>query len=638
MNQQATPQEVLKQYWGYDAFRPLQEEIIQSVLDGKDTLALLPTGGGKSLCYQVPALCQEGITIVISPLIALMKDQVYHLKEKGIAAEAIYSGMHFKDIDRILDNCVYGGVKLLYLSPERLGTELAIERIKKMKVNLLAVDEAHCISQWGYDFRPSYLQIAEIREWLPDTPVLAVTATATSTVVVDIQEQLEFKKENVLQKSFKRDNLAYVVLEEENKLEKLLEIFQKIKGTGVVYVRSRRKTKEIAYFLQRKGIGAIEYHAGLEMDTRNKRQQDWLSGKTRIMVATNAFGMGIDKSNVRAVVHLDLPDSLEAYFQEAGRGGRDGLKAYAVLLYQPVDKENLLRNFSHSFPEMSELRRTYQALGSYFQLAVGGGLGNAYDFDLVAFSKTYQMEPLRVFSCLKVLEKEEWIVLTDAVFIPSQLRVLVNKEELYAYQISHKQYDLVLKTILRTYQGAFQSFVKIREQQIAQFLKVPISDLIRAFEKLSADGIINYKPKKDKPQLIFVKERVDGINLSIDQKRYQTLKSRQEERIHKAIAYAEQDLCRQQQLLHYFGEMDAEECGTCDVCLGRNKEDLSDQEFQAYKDKIMEYLQGSALPLKELIDSFSPKHRERAIRVLQYLLDEQVLEQKANKIEIVSKG
>ncbi|MCB0586106.1 MAG: ATP-dependent DNA helicase RecQ, partial [Phaeodactylibacter sp.] len=416
-----SPLEILKKYWGYDGFRPLQEDIIRSVLEGKDTLALMPTGGGKSICYQVPALCREGICIVVSPLIALMKDQVENLKQRNIPAEAIYSGMHYRDIDRILDNCVYGNIKLLYLSPERLTTELARVRIQKMKASLLAVDEAHCVSQWGYDFRPPYLQIAEMREVLPGVPILALTATATPEVARDIQEKLAFRQENLLQKSFERPNLSYSVLHEEDKLKKLAEILHRVPGSGIVYVRSRRRTKEIARYLQRQKIRADFYHAGLDTEERSRKQEEWMNNKSRVVVSTNAFGMGIDKPDVRVVVHMELPDSLEAYFQEAGRAGRDGRKSYAVLLYNDSDRQNLERRFEQSFPGLKEVQRVYRALGSYFQLATGSGEGQSFDFEIVEFARNFQIKIVQAYSCLKILEQAGWIVLTDAVFVPSSL-------------------------------------------------------------------------------------------------------------------------------------------------------------------------------------------------------------------------
>lgn len=628
----AKPSQILKKYWGFDVFRPLQLEIIQSVLDGKDTLALLPTGGGKSICFQVPALCQEGICIVISPLIALMKDQVFNLRKREIPAAAIYAGMHSKEIDRIFDNCVYGINKLLYLSPERLITDLAQERLRQMKVNLLAVDEAHCISQWGYDFRPPYLEIAEIRALFPNIPVLALTATATREVVNDIQDRLSFKSKNVFQKSFSRNNLSYVVLNEEGKFDKLLDILQKVKGSGVVYVRNRRKTKEIAQFLLQKGISADFYHAGLQPDERSDKQDAWIANKTRIMVSTNAFGMGIDKPDVRVVVHMELPDSLEAYFQEAGRVGRDGEKAYAVLLYNQNDKLSLEKNYELAFPELDEIRRVYQALGSYYQLANGGGKGVSYDFDIIAFTKNFQLEPIKTLNALKALEQAGWLTLNEAVFTPSSLQVKVTKEELYDYQLRHPKLDPVLKTILRSYQGAFGNFINIREAQIAGILKVDTGDLIRALELLHKDNIIEYLPKTDKPQLTFLEERVEAAALTIDYDLYRFRKTRHWDRIQKAIAYAENEVCRSRQLLNYFGEQNDQDCGVCDVCLARKKAELTNADFDVMKSKIQEWTSMEGLLPETIVKKFPSNLQDKALQVLNYLMDEGFLIQKEGKI------
>ncbi|MCO6487948.1 MAG: RecQ family ATP-dependent DNA helicase [Phaeodactylibacter sp.] len=626
------PSDILKQYWGYDSFRPLQEDIIRSVLDGRDTLALMPTGGGKSICFQVPALCREGICIVVSPLIALMKDQVENLQKRNVPAAAVYSGMHYRDIDRILDNCAYGNTKLLYLSPERLTTDLARARIRKMNVNLLAVDEAHCVSQWGYDFRPPYLQIPEIRELVPEAPILALTATATPEVARDIQEKLAFRKENLLQKSFARANLSYSVLYEEDKLKKLADILRRVPGTGVVYVRSRRRTKEIAGYLSRQGVSADYYHAGLDAGERAKKQDAWMAGRKRVIVSTNAFGMGIDKADVRVVVHMELPDSLEAYFQEAGRAGRDGKKAYAVLLYHAADRLNLERQFEQSFPELKEVRRIYRALGSYFQLAVGGGEGQSYDFDIVEFARNFQINIVEAFNCLKILEQAGWIVLTEAVFVPSSLMIKVSKDALYDYQLRHPKMDRLLKAILRTYQGAFNHPINLRESQLARFLKMPVAGLRNALQKLASDGIVEYQPQKDTPQVIFIKERVDADNLLIDRSLYKFRKNRQYERIQKAIAYAETPVCRSRQLLAYFGETDAPKCGICDVCTGRTKAELSTDDFERYKEKIELLLKDEPLALEQVVESFAPGRQEQVLRALGYLLDEGFLEQQGEKL------
>ena len=621
------PLEVLQKYWGYAEFRPLQEPIIHSVLEGNDSLALLPTGGGKSICFQVPALCKEGICIVVSPLIALMKDQVQQLQKRQIAAEAIFSGMHYRDIDRILDNCIYGNTKLLYLSPERLGTDLVKERIKRMNVNLLAVDEAHCVSQWGYDFRPAYLKIAEIRSIIPNTPVLALTATATEEVVEDIQSKLEFKEERVFQKSFFRPNLAYVVLQEENKEAKLIDILTKVKGSGVVYVRSRKRTKEVAYLLRKKGIQADFYHAGVESEERSKRQEAWIQNKIRVMVCTNAFGMGIDKPDVRSVVHLELPDSLEAYFQEAGRAGRDGRKAFAILLYNDGDRRRLERNYESSFPSFEEMRQVYRALGSYFQLAVGGGAGDSYDFDIIAFTQKFQLNLVKTYNALKTLEKDGWIVLTESVFIPSSMKILVAKDELYDYQLKHPKLDPVLKTILRTYQGAFNHYINIREKQLAKFLKISPMALGNALKILQQDRIIEYRPAKDTPQIIFLQDRLDADNLNFDLERYNFRKKRGKNRIIKAIAYASQPRCRSQQLLAYFNEKEAKPCGICDVCLGRTSTDLHVETYTTLKKKIQQILSKEVLPLEQVVESFAPKREFQVLKAMEYLLDEGFIEQ-----------
>jgi len=628
-----SPLEILQQYWGHQQFRPLQGEIIQSVLDGADTLALMPTGGGKSICFQVPALCREGICIVVSPLIALMKDQVHNLQQRNIPAVAIYSGMRYQDIDRILDNCIYGNTKLLYLSPERLRTDMAIERIRRMNVNLLAIDEAHCVSQWGYDFRPPYLEIPEIREVMPKVPVLALTATATQQVVEDIQEKLAFRKgSKVFQKSFSRENLSYSVLQEDSKVEKLADILTKVRGSGVVYVRSRKRTQDIAAFLKQRNISADFYHAGLEPEVRSAKQDAWISNKARVMVSTNAFGMGIDKPDVRIVVHMDLPDSLEAYFQEAGRAGRDEKKAYAVLLYNENDRESLEEQYEVAFPEIEHIRQVYQALGSYFQLATGSGEGESYDFDLTGFCKNYPFKPIKVLSCLKVLEHAGWLVLTEAVFIPSTLRILVSKEELYDYLLRHPKLDRVIKAILRTYQGAFLHDIHVREGQLANFLNTSKEALGRSLDLLHKDGIIDYAPQKEKPQIVFIKERVNAAVLNIDHKLYAFRKNRHLERIRKAIAYAETPVCRSRQLLHYFGQTVDKNCGICDVCTGRTRAEIDGDQFEAYRTRIQALLQQKALSLAEVVQAFPPAQEEKVLTAITYLVDEGFLEQEGGKL------
>ncbi len=627
-----TPHQVLKRFWGFDDFRSMQLEIINSVLKGEDTLALLPTGGGKSICFQVPALCRPGICIVVSPLIALMKDQVYNLQKRGIPAVAIYSGMHYKDIDRTLDNCIYGQIKFLYLSPERLMTDLAQERIKKMNVNLIAIDEAHCISQWGYDFRPPYLEIAKIRLIHPQTPFLALTATATPEVVIDIQERLEFRKKNVFQKSFRRDNLSYAVLEEANKLEKMLDILRKVSGSSVVYVRNRKHTKDAAQFLQRNRISADFYHAGLSNEIRSQKQEDWINNKIRVMVSTNAFGMGIDKPDVRTVIHLSLPDSLEAYFQEAGRAGRDGEKAYAILLYQNEDKEDLERQFELSYPEFAEIRRVYQALGSYFQLAVGSGMGESFDFDLLDFCKYYKFNPTTTFNALKILMQEGWLFLTEAVFIPSSLMVKATKEELYDYKLRNRGFENLITTILRTYHGAFNNFVNINEKQLANFLKIEASRLRQNLTTLERDGIIEYRPFKEMPQIIFTQPRTDVKNLTIDKKRYDFLKNRQENRINAAIEYGSKIQCRNQLLLTYFGEKEVEPCGKCDVCTNRHSDEMNENQFAYYQNTIQRILSEAPISKIQLAQRFPAHEYKKVVKVVQMLSEQEQLYLKNEKL------
>lgn len=621
------PHDILRQYWGYDAFRPLQEEIIHSALGGHDTLALLPTGGGKSICYQVPALCREGVCIVVSPLIALMKDQVLNLRKRGIAAAAIYSGMSRREVDIVFENACQGAYKLLYVSPERLQTDLARERIRRMNVNLLAVDEAHCISQWGYDFRPPYLQIADLRVLLPAVPILALTATATQEVVKDIQEKLAFRTPRVFQQSFQRTNLSYSVLYETHKHAKMLDVFRRVPGTGIVYVRSRGETKEVAEFLRKNGISAELYHAGLTHEERNARQEAWINNRVRVMVCTNAFGMGIDKPDVRCVVHLGLPDSLEAYFQEAGRAGRDGNKAYAVLFYVSADAQGLRFHVQAAFPEMALIRRVYQALGNFSQLAVGGGAGESFDFDFNLFCATYKLELAPTHAALRLLEQEGWIVVSDAAALPSRVHITAARETLYDYQIRNKQADMVIKVLLRAYPGVHQDFVEISEPTLAKYANMPAETLQQVLQSAEKEGILHYEPRHESTRLAFARERVAAENLTIDQKKYQLRKSRAEVRVESAIRYAETLRCRSRQLLAYFGEEDAPACGICDVCTGRNKSELDNDEFDRYASKIREVLRHEPLRFEQILEAFAMKRHEAVAKTLGYLLDEKMLEE-----------
>ncbi len=618
----SSPLEILQKYWGYDAFRPLQEDIVRSALDGRDTLALLPTGGGKSICFQVPTLCRPGICLVISPLIALMKDQVHNLDRRGIPAAAIYSGMSYRQIDMVFENACNGQYKFLYVSPERLQTPMARERIKRMNINLLAVDEAHCVSQWGYDFRPPYLQITEIRALIPKVPLLALTATATAEVLEDVQDKLGFRERNVFRQSFVRSNLSYSVLYEDKKREKLIDILRRVPGTGIVYARSRGETKEIAHFLTQKGVNADFYHAGLPGDERSAKQEAWVAGKTRIIVSTNAFGMGIDKPDVRIVVHLNLPDTLEAYFQEAGRGGRDGQKSYATLLYAPGDGATLRFHLQSAFPALELVRRVYQALGSHTQLAIGAGLGESFDFDLANFCQTFRFDQAPTHAALRLLELEGWIFLSDASASPARAHVTATREALYDYQIRNKQADTILKTLLRAYPGMQSDFVDISEMVVAKYAKLPLEVVQHVLLNAQKEGMILYEPRKERPQLTFTRERVAAENLIIDLQKFNLRKQRAEVRVEHAIRFAETQHCRSQQLLAYFGEPDSKICGICDVCTGRHKVELPVSTFESYEKKIREILRHEPLPLEEILQGFALKRQDVVAQVLNYLVSE----------------
>jgi len=615
-------QQILTKYWGFSAFRPLQEDIIRSVMSGNDTLALLPTGGGKSLCYQVPALAMDGMCLVISPLIALMKDQVDGLKSKGIAAAAVHSGMHPDEQERVLSNARFGAIKLLYISPERLATERIRELLRKTRINLLAIDEAHCVSQWGYDFRPPYLKIADIRPFMQGTPLLALTATATPKVVKDIQEKLQFRRENVIRVSFDRKNLTYLVLKEEDKPGRLLKILNKVKGSGIIYVRNRRETKLIAEFLKKNRISADYYHAGLLQKVRDQKQNAWISEKTRIMVSTNAFGMGIDKHNVRVVIHMDLPDCLEAYFQEAGRAGRDEKQAYAVLLYENADIIEARKNLSQTFPELSTIRSVYQALGNYFQIPVGSGRDEMFDMDLPAFASEYKFRPLIAYNAMKFLEKEGYLMLSDAMHRPSRIYVKADKETLYRFQVENEFYDLLLKTILRSYTGVMTEFVGFSEAELARRTGLTAENLLMHLKRLEKMKIIDYTPASDKPQLVYLDERLDGKDIRISPVYYQDRLTEASRRLEAMICYAESiKKCRSQILLEYFGEKSTKRCGRCDVCLERNKLGLNEMEFDGIVKIIKPILKSGPADAEQLVNAASDFHEDKVILVLRFLID-----------------
>lgn len=613
--------EILQKYWGHQAFRPLQQDIISSVLDGKDSLALLPTGGGKSICFQIPAMVKDGICIVISPLIALMKDQVENLKSKGIEAIAIYAGMGKREIDILLDNCIYGKIKFLYLSPERLLSDLVRVRISYMNVNLIAVDEAHCISQWGYDFRPPYQQISKLREILPDVPILALTATATDFVRKDILEKLEMKDPQIFVKSFARDNLSYVVFGHEDKYKKLINICKNVKGTGLVYVRNRRETAEVSNFINRNQIKADFYHAGLDREVRFKKQEEWKQDKTRIMVATNAFGMGIDKADVRFVVHLDLPESLEAYYQEAGRGGRDEKKSFAVLLAHQSDILNLEARYINSFPSADEIRKTYHYLGNYFQLAFGAGEGITFTFDVADFCKRFNISVLKTISALKFLEHDGYITLSESVFLPSRLMFIVGHEDVYRFQIENKAYDYVIKTILRSYGGAFDGFVKINEANLAKKIGASYKEVIALLNKLQSIELLTYIQQTDQPQLQFVRARIDMEHFDLDVKYLELRKEILLNQVNAVISYASTNTCRSIQLLSYFDEHNAVKCGVCDVCLAEKRAENESNISAKIEYEIISLLQQQSLGLDDLVTNARFGTENERLTYIQELLD-----------------
>lgn len=613
--------QILNKYWGYTKFRPLQHEIICSIGNGTDTLALMPTGGGKSITFQVPALATNGICIVVTPLIALMKDQVENLKARGIKAVAIYTGLTRHEIDIALENCVHDtNLKFLYCSPERLGTELFKTRVKQMKVNLLAIDESHCISQWGYDFRPSYLRIAEIRQLIPQVPVLAVTATATPDVVDDIQERLNFKQKNVFKKSFERKNLVYLVRQVEDKEKYLLKIAQSINGTGVVYVRNRARTKDIATILQQNGITADYYHAGLTNELRDQKQTLWKKGKCRIMVATNAFGMGIDKADVRFVVHVDMPDTLEAYFQEAGRGGRDEKQAFAILLYHPSDKTKLEQRAQATFPPTDDIRRVYDALGNFLQIPVGAGKNMSYDFNIAQFAKNYKLSILLIHNSINILQTCGYIELSEEIDNPSRLMFLVNRDDLYKYQVKNTNEDIFIKLLLRSYEGMFTEYRPINEDELAKRAGTNRQVIYNYLLKLSRDKIINYIPQKKLPQIFYTAERLDTKSLVFTKEQYHDRKERYINRINSVIQYATHNKCRSQQLLQYFGDNTADRCGVCDICSERNELGLSKYQFDLILADIKKLVQSKAYTTTDLIDNIKQKP-EKTIKVIRWLLD-----------------
>ena len=615
---------ILKQYWGYDRFRGIQEDIIDSISKNKDTLGLMPTGGGKSITFQVPALAKEGMCLVITPLIALMKDQVQNLKKRGIKALAIYSGMSRQDIIITLENCIFGNYKFLYISPERLDTEIFRTKLRKMHISMITVDESHCISQWGYDFRPAYLKIAEIRELLPDVPVLALTATATPEVVKDIQARLHFRHKNVFRMSFERNNLAYIVRKTENKTAELLHILRSMPGSAIVYVRNHRRTKEITELLNNEHITADFYHAGLDDATKDIRQHRWQSGESRVMVATNAFGMGIDKPDVRIVIHMDLPDSIEAYFQEAGRAGRDGQKAYAVILYAKSDKTTLHKRIPDTFPEKEYIRDVYEHLQYYYQMAMGDGLDCVREFNIEDFCRKFKYFPVPVDSALRILTQAGYLEYTAEQDSTSRILFTIRRDELYRLREMGEDMDRLIQAVLRSYTGVFTDYTYINEDSLAIRTGLTRRQIYEMLVHLAKLRIVSYIPHKKTPYIIYTRERVEAQRIHISPEVYEHRKARYETRINAMLDYVTNDtVCRSRMLLDYFGERNEHNCGQCDTCISlRSKSKVSEQpDREALCTKVCGILSRESLTPAGLLKQL-PMDKELLTEILHRLSDE----------------
>ena len=618
--------EILKQHWGYDNFRGIQEEIIQSIGQGKDTLGLMPTGGGKSITFQVPALAKEGLCIVITPLIALMKDQVRNLKERGIKAVAVYSGMTREEILVALENCIFGDYKFLYVSPERLDTEIFQTKLRRMNICMITVDEAHCISQWGYDFRPAYLKIAEIRQMLPEVPILALTATATPEVVNDIRLKLGFREGGqTFRMSFERKNLAYIVRHTEDKQKELIHILQKIQASAIVYTRNRKRTREITELLTANNISATFYHAGLSNEAKDQRQKSWLTGESRVMVSTNAFGMGIDKPDVRIVIHIDMPDSPEAYFQEAGRAGRDGQKAYAVLLYAKSDKVNLNKRISYTFPDKEYIRKVYEDINFFFQMAMGDGAGCTFAFNIDEFCRNFKHFPVQADSALKILTRAGYLDYTDEQDNASRLIFTLRRDELYKLQEYEADIEKLIHVILRSYTGLFTDYAFINEESLSIRTGLSRQRVYEILVMLTQRRILHYIPRKKTPYIIYSQKRIEKERLIISPEIYEKRKESYASRIKAMIDYATaEEKCRSRMLLHYFGEKNEHNCGQCDVCLKKHESGIKLGEFQELKERILEVLKEGPLSSVELCEKLKVSATQIS-PIVSFLISEEII-------------
>ena len=623
---------ILKQYWGYESFRGIQEEIIASIGEGRDTLGLMPTGGGKSITFQVPALAQPGLCLVITPLIALMKDQVQNLRRRGIKAIAVYSGMTREEIIVALENCIFGDYKFLYISPERLGTEIFQAKLRSMNVSMITVDESHCISQWGYDFRPAYLKIADVRKLLPGVPVLALTATATPEVVKDIQARLAFRQENVFRMSFERKNLAYIVRRTEDKAGELIHILTQVPGSAIVYTRNRKRTKEVSLFLNQHGISAIFYHAGLNNDIKDQRQKGWQDGTFRVMVATNAFGMGIDKPDVRLVIHIDFPDSPEAYFQEAGRAGRDGQKAYAVLLYAQSDKTVLKKRIGDTFPEKDYIRQVYEHINYYYQMAMGDGRGCTFAFNIDEFCQNFKHFPVRVDSALKILTRAGYLEYTDEQDNASRLIFTLRRDELYRIDERNPDTENLIRIILRSYTGVFSDYAYINEDTLALRSGLTRQQVYDTLILLTKRHILHYIPGKKTPYIIYTRERQEASRIVLSKEVYEDRKESYERRVEAMLDYAGREgRCRSRMLLEYFGERNEHNCGQCDVCLNKHASGLRQGEFEDIEQDVLTLLAEAPRTAQEVVYALS-SDEGKILQALSFLMSEEKIVQKEGKL------